>query len=101
MSQKRHPDEGKERSDEVFPEEKRQAPALRRVIREVMRAESISKFQIALEPLLRRVVSIITSYVYLPFIAYVISLLQFQEYLQRLHTFRNGKISSKIQNLLL
>lgn len=33
MSQKRLPDEGKERSEEVFPEEKRQRPpALRRSV---------------------------------------------------------------------
>lgn len=70
-----------------------------RVVRDVIRAENINKFQLALEPLLRRVVSLITSYVF-TIIAYVISLLQFQEYLQRLHTFRNGKISSKSRNLL-
>ncbi|KAJ3693275.1 hypothetical protein LUZ60_008755 [Juncus effusus] len=57
MSQKRQPEEGKEGSEESFPGEKRQKiPALRGIIKEVIKTENVRKFFSALEPLLRKVV---------------------------------------------
>lgn len=58
MSQKRHPEDGKARSDGTTPEDKRRrVPGFRNVVLEVMRMRSVQHLlEPILEPLIRRVV---------------------------------------------